>query len=84
MHKLGTRGALSERQARSAGALLGCFIGTSNPLATICAAYPCLKGDALGAPFESWTAQAIRKDCGQIRDMKAGTHLGVGVSGGAR
>jgi len=45
---------------------------------------PTPKGDALGAPFESWTAQAIRKDCGQIRDMKAGMHLGVGVSGGAR
>jgi len=29
MHKLGTSGVLSERQARSAGALLGCFIGSS-------------------------------------------------------
>ena len=54
------------------------------PLVAILFDPPTLTGDALGAPFESWYAQAIRKDCGQIRDMKAGTHLGVGVSGGAR
>lgn len=76
----------TDRQSRSVGTILGCFVGTMIEFVseTMESNYHLATGDALGAPFESWTAQAIRKECGQVKDMKSGIHLGVGISGGAR